>query len=334
MWYALGENATTAPAENLYTTSIPTATNVGTYYVWYKVVGDENHNDSEASCITVTVSQSSGRSSSRSSSSSASSGSATSGSTSGGASVTVPVSGEDNTVSVSVTISDDTATVSNADIETVLSETEETGTVTIDVSNVGTEITEAVIPAAMVEKITEAVTDVNNDADGLEVKLSTGTVTFDSAALEAISEQMTGSDLRLNLDSVGESTLSDTQQTATVDLDVQAVYDVYMTSNGQRISDFKGGSATVAIGYALKAGQRAAGIVVWHVADNGERTEMPSTYDGRDVRVKVGHFSNYVIAYDESRITICPKDFCVILTEILFSGTFIGMTSDIVPNAT
>ena len=34
-----------APADNLYTTSIPTATNAGTYYVWYKAVGDADHND-------------------------------------------------------------------------------------------------------------------------------------------------------------------------------------------------------------------------------------------------------------------------------------------------
>ncbi len=37
MHYALG-NATEATEQ--YTTSIPTATNAGTYYVWYKVVGD------------------------------------------------------------------------------------------------------------------------------------------------------------------------------------------------------------------------------------------------------------------------------------------------------
>ena len=35
MRYALGENATTAPEEKLYTTSIPTKTDAGTYYVWY-----------------------------------------------------------------------------------------------------------------------------------------------------------------------------------------------------------------------------------------------------------------------------------------------------------
>ena len=55
MYYALGENAAAAPADNLYTTSIPTATGAGTYYVWYKVFGDENHLDSEPACIKVVV---------------------------------------------------------------------------------------------------------------------------------------------------------------------------------------------------------------------------------------------------------------------------------------
>ena len=57
MWYALGENATTAPADNLYTTSIPTGTEVGTYYVWYKVVGDDNHNDTEAASVAVQIAE-------------------------------------------------------------------------------------------------------------------------------------------------------------------------------------------------------------------------------------------------------------------------------------
>ena len=55
MYYALGENATTVPADDLYTTSIPTATDAGTYYVWYKVVGDANHNDTEPDCITCNI---------------------------------------------------------------------------------------------------------------------------------------------------------------------------------------------------------------------------------------------------------------------------------------
>ena len=54
MQYALGDaNGATQP----YTTSIPTATDAGTYYVWYKVVGDENHTDSEPVCVTVVIAE-------------------------------------------------------------------------------------------------------------------------------------------------------------------------------------------------------------------------------------------------------------------------------------
>ncbi|MCR5701659.1 MAG: leucine-rich repeat protein [Lachnospiraceae bacterium] len=42
MMYALG---TATEATEAYTTSIPTATDAGTYYVWYKVKGDDCHND-------------------------------------------------------------------------------------------------------------------------------------------------------------------------------------------------------------------------------------------------------------------------------------------------
>ena len=54
MQYALG---TATEATRPYTTSIPTATDAGTYYVWYKAVGDANHNDSNAACVTVIIAE-------------------------------------------------------------------------------------------------------------------------------------------------------------------------------------------------------------------------------------------------------------------------------------
>ena len=54
MQYALGADAAKAPQDG-WSTSIPTATDAGTYYVWYKVVGDENHNDTEPACVSVTI---------------------------------------------------------------------------------------------------------------------------------------------------------------------------------------------------------------------------------------------------------------------------------------
>ena len=48
MQYALAEAGP-------FTTDLPTATSVGSYTVYYKVVGDANHNDSEIGSVTVTI---------------------------------------------------------------------------------------------------------------------------------------------------------------------------------------------------------------------------------------------------------------------------------------
>ena len=54
MRYAVGTDSTTVPTEG-WSTTIPTATNAGTYYVWYKVLGDSNHNDSAPVCIEAKI---------------------------------------------------------------------------------------------------------------------------------------------------------------------------------------------------------------------------------------------------------------------------------------
>lgn len=56
MQYAIGTDDETTPTEG-WSTDIPSATDIGTYYVWYRVVGDENHFDSAEVCVTVTISE-------------------------------------------------------------------------------------------------------------------------------------------------------------------------------------------------------------------------------------------------------------------------------------
>ena len=38
-----------------YSTKVPSAREAGTYYVWYKVVGDDNHSDVAAAYVTVEI---------------------------------------------------------------------------------------------------------------------------------------------------------------------------------------------------------------------------------------------------------------------------------------
>lgn len=221
--------------------------------------------------------------------------------------VTVPVSGDDETVNVTVQVKGDSATITSADVDKVL-EAEDVGTVTIDVSTLKQDVSEVVIPGTMVDKIADAVADEDNTADGLEIKLPTGTVSFDADAVATIAEQTEGKDLTLNLDDVKVTELSSEQQDAVKELEVEVVLDAYLTSNGQRISDFGGGKATVSVPYELKDDQIAQGLVVWHVADDGTKTQVPATYDGKNIVFTVNHFSNYVVAYDAEKAAACPQD--------------------------
>lgn len=216
---------------------------------------------------------------------------------------TIPVSGDEESVNVTVQVKGDTATVTGANVDSVL-EAEDVGTVTIDVSALNDNVSEVVVPAALLEKIADAVADESSNADGLEIKLPGGSVSFDAEALAAIAEQADGKDLRLNLDDIGESKLNTAQKAATGDMAVQAVYDAYMTSNNTRISDFKGGKATVSVSYTLKDGQLARGVTVYYIADDGTVTRMPTSYADGMVSWTVEHFSNYVVAYED----VCPQD--------------------------
>jgi len=55
LYYALGDNDKTAPDDNQFKTDIPSAKEIGNYYVWYRVEADSNHNSLSAVCLKVTV---------------------------------------------------------------------------------------------------------------------------------------------------------------------------------------------------------------------------------------------------------------------------------------
>ena len=54
MQYAIGTGSETAPTDG-WSASIPTGVNAGIYYVWYKVEGDENHNNVDSECLIVSI---------------------------------------------------------------------------------------------------------------------------------------------------------------------------------------------------------------------------------------------------------------------------------------
>ena len=54
-YYALSKDSTAEPESRNYSSKIPSAKDAGEYYIWYKVKGDENHNDKGATSISVVI---------------------------------------------------------------------------------------------------------------------------------------------------------------------------------------------------------------------------------------------------------------------------------------
>ena len=227
-------------------------------------------------------------------------------------SITVPISGNGETIQVDASVSGSTATVDEVDLselDTVIGDDVDTGTVTIDFSGLDTReaITTVEIPSDVVKQIAEAVNDPSNDAESLEVILSDGTsIDFDAAALENQAAQADGQNITISIVHHEDAQLTDAQESAVGDRDA---YDINVTSGGKPISNM-GGQIRVNAPYVLREGEKSRGIVVYYVDENGNLERCETSYD--EQRQQVGwttsHLSLYMIGYDQVLADTCPQD--------------------------
>ena len=169
------------------------------------------------------------------------------------------------------------------------------GAATIDLSALGKDITAAVIPVRAIRAYAGAA----GDKGSLTIRFPDGSATFDAKSLAAILEQAKGYDIWFNLNAVDLSALRNAQRAALKDKDVQQAYDIYLTSDGVSIGDFKDGTVELTLDYTPGSGQNAAGVEVWYASDDGKTLEqIASESDGKTVKTKVSHFSCYAIVYN------------------------------------
>ena len=225
------------------------------------------------------------------------------GSSSGGSSsVTVPVNGDENSIKVSASVSGSTATVSKIDtdqLKQVAGSEVDTGMVEIDFTNLGKTIDTVNLPASAVKEIAGAANDSANDTEGLTIKLSTGEVAFDAAALDAVQAQASGSQITLSVTPAKASALNDRQKEAAGSA---PVFDLTLKSGGKAITDFGDGCITVSLPHTLKEGQNPSGVVVYYLDSEGNLHACQTTYDVRTKTVvfTTNHLSLYMVGYDEA----------------------------------
>ena len=57
LYYAIGSDSTSVPADSKFKDSLPVGKDVGNYYIWYKVIADFNHNSVAPACLKVTLAE-------------------------------------------------------------------------------------------------------------------------------------------------------------------------------------------------------------------------------------------------------------------------------------
>ena len=229
-----------------------------------------------------------------------------------GETITVPVRGDENEIHADVTIDGDTVELHEldfAEIDHIVGDHVNTGIVEIDLTNLDEKITKIELPMASIKHIVEAAEEAHNDTEALQIDFPHGSVKLDDKALRAIidtaGEETTAI---LVLESVGTERLNDKQDAALDGQKVYGGYEAYLVCNntGFRVSDFKGGVATLSVPFEIPNGLKAEKFAVWYVADDGTTEKLDTRYENEHLVWDVGHFSDFIIVYEGDETPITP----------------------------
>ena len=229
-----------------------------------------------------------------------------------GDTITVPIRGGENEIHADVTIDDDTVELHELDfdeIDHIVGDHVNTGIVEIDLTELDEKITKIELPMASIKHIVEAAEEAHNDTEALQIDFPNGSVKLDDKTLRAIIDTVgEETTVDLVLESVGTDRLNDTQDAALDGQKVYGGYEAYLVCNntGVRVSDFKGGVATLSVPFEIPNGLKAEKFAVWYVADDGTTEKLDTRYENEHLVWDVGHFSDFIIVYEGDETPITP----------------------------
>lgn len=205
-----------------------------------------------------------------------------------------PTGGSGGGSSATPTINTDTGSVTDGQLNNAAGAAKNGETVTIR-SNRNNEVT---FPASGLGSLA-------GKDNSLTIVTEKGTLTFDSKAVLAMGTQASAEDIKVIVNNVEKTILTEAQQEKVGD---RVVYDLTVMSGGKLISSFNGGKVSVSIPYLIEEGQSTDDLNVWYMADDGSLTEIKCIYDAKtkSVTFLVDHFSKYIIGYVDVATWVNP----------------------------
>lgn len=131
----------------------------------------------------------------------------------------------------------------------------------------------------------------------VSLETSVGTVTFSPKAIEAIADAASA-DLEFLMTRLDPDSLSDAVK---AEVGNRPVYNFSITSGGNAISDFGGGSAEISLPYTPESGEDLDAIVAYYIDAAGNLQVMRGVYNPATGMMDfiVPHFSAYFVGYNK-----------------------------------
>ncbi len=172
-------------------------------------------------------------------------------------------------------------------------------------------------------------------AQNPQVKLSIdtpiATITFNGAALNAVSNTFASGDVAITVAMADTSGLPDNVKEM---LNGKPVYEFNIQAGGRTVSEFgedKGGSVTVKVPYTLAEGEEPQSIVAYYIATDGSLKTQWGFYDEGHVVFNTAHFSKYAIGHNNiSFKDVLPTDWFYYPVEFVAArGIASGVGNDL-----
>ena len=147
------------------------------------------------------------------------------------------------------------------------------------------------IPQNEIKKI------VSNTDSNFAITSPITSITFDSKALETISEANSSGTVVISAGIIDSNALSDADKEK---VGGRPVYDFTVMNGTEQVSMFGGGHATISVPYQLQPGENPNSVVVFYLKDDGSLETVRGHYNASSGAVvfKTAHFSHFAIGYN------------------------------------
>ena len=154
-----------------------------------------------------------------------------------------------------------------------------------------------------VELPVQALETVAKEEANLTVVMPSVTVTVDTDALKAVTEQAAGNTVTLVVEQVKEETLTEKQQEAVKNYDVAVTIkaEFICQETNEKIwtednnAEKQTGSVTVKMPFTPAEGSKGSDYTVLYIADDGSVKEIKTSYEDGNLVFDLEHFSEYVV---------------------------------------